>query len=414
MHDLGYAVDGVAFDRAQMNALGLLETGSILCGGVGSGKSRAAIGYFFARVCGGEIRMNGKGRWGGMKTPRDLYIITTARKRDSGDWEEECSNFALPNSKAGVVVDSWNNIGKYVDVAGAFFILDEQRLVGSGSWSKAFLKIASANDWILLTATPGDTWIDYCTVFVANGFYKNRTEFCREHVIYRRATKYPMIESYRGVTRLKRLREKILVDMPVRRHTVRLRHYIDVGYDSETYKDLAGRRWDPYLDEPMKDAAHAFRVLRQVTNSDPARVKAVREIFERRSRVIVFYNFDYERDILREEFSDAVCREWNGHRHEEVPSGDRWVYLVQYTAGAEAWNCTSTNTMVFYSQNYSYKITEQSEGRIDRRNTKYTELDYYYLVSRASVDIRLRRVLGEKRDFNKRDTDRWYRDLELE
>lgn len=394
----GRPVDGVAFDRAQMNALGLLRTGSILCGGVGSGKSRAAIGYFFSKVCGGEIRMNGRGRWKVPSDLRRLIIITTARKRDSGDWEKECVIFGIDE----VVVDSWNNISKYVDVSGGFFILDEQRLVGKGTWAKSFLKIASKNDWILLSATPGDTWMDYATVFIANGFYKNRTEFLREHVVYKRFMKYPVVDYYIQEPRLRRLRDQILVEMPVKRHTTRIRENIRVSHDRNRYRELSKRRWNPYEDKPMQNAADYVRVMRRICNEDPDRLVAVRSVFDKHHRIIVFYNFDYELEALRREFSDVLLREWNGHKHEAVPSGDSWVYLVQYTAGAEAWNCITSDCIVFYSYNYSFKITEQAEGRIDRRNTPYTELYYYYLESDSAVDRAIRGSLRAKKVFNER------------
>lgn len=135
-----------------------LSNGKILKGGTGSGKSRTAVAYFFTQVCGGHLRVNGVGDVEPLTHPRDLYIFTTAKKRDDLDWEKTCGMFALskdPNrSYCGVrvTVDSWNNITKYTDVQDAFFIFDEQRLVGSGAWVKAFYKIAKSNQWIVLTA----------------------------------------------------------------------------------------------------------------------------------------------------------------------------------------------------------------------------------------------------------------------
>lgn len=107
-------------------------------------------------------------RWGGEhgelcthdRTP-DLCIITTARKRDTGEWDEELAHFYMSTDpehdiyEHKVVVDSWNNIGKYVGVKNAFFIFDEQRVVGKGAWVKSFYKITQNNEWILLSATPG-------------------------------------------------------------------------------------------------------------------------------------------------------------------------------------------------------------------------------------------------------------------
>lgn len=389
----------------QLEAIQNMKNGCILCGGVGSGKSRTALAYYYLQND-GELNTDEYIPMG--DPPQDLYIITTARKRDTYEWDGEMSIFLLSTHKDinlyrnNVVVDSWNNIGKYTDVKNAFFIFDEQRVVGSGAWVKSFLKIAKFNNWILLSATPGDSWVDYIPVFIANGFYKNRTEFIREHVIYSRFIKYPKIDRYINTGRLIRLRNKILVNMDFKRQTISHHEDVYVSYDISKYKDAIRNRWDPYKDEPIRDAGGLCYILRRIVNSDESRQTALLEIFEDHPRMIVFYNFDYELDILKEIcYGDKVeVAEWNGHKHQPVPSGENWVYLVQYTAGAEGWNCVKTDTIVFYSQNYSYKIMAQSAGRIDRLNTPYTDLYYYHLKSRSGIDLAISKALSQKKKFN--------------
>jgi len=391
----------------QLDAISKMRNGCILCGGVGSGKSRTALAYYY-KENGGEF--NNK-RYVKMKNPRNLYIITTALKRDRLEWEGEMTIFHLSTHKEAneyditVVVDSWNNIKKYKDVNGAFFIFDEQRVVGSGAWVKAFLNIARKNKWILLSATPGDTWSDYIPVFVANGFYKNRTEFLREHVVYSRFTKYPKIDRYLGTGKLIKFRNSILVDMDFKRQTVSHHEDIYVKYDIDKYKTAGKLRWDPFKNEPIRDASGLCYVWRRIVNADDSRQVALLELFEKHPKMIIFYNFNYELDILRELFNvirEVEVAEWNGHNHQPVPSNKSWVYLVQYTAGAEGWNCVTTDTIVFYSQNYSYKIMSQSAGRIDRLNTPYTDLYYYHLKSRSGIDLAISKALADKKNFNER------------
>lgn len=395
---------GFSLYEHQVEAVEKLQNGNILCGGVGSGKSLTAIAYYYKRN-GGDIYAEDKPL---LKEPiMDLYIITTARKRDTYEWEGElCWFYLSPNKEDSlynnkVVIDSWNNIAKYIDVKGAFFIFDEQRAVGKGTWVRSFLRIAKSNEWILLSATPGDTWVDYIPVFVANGFYKNRTEFNTEHVIYKRFSKYPQIERYFNTGRLIRLRRKILVDMDFERKTVA--HHEDVfsDYDKVLYKDISRRRWNPWKDEPIATASEYCYLLRRVANTSEERQVALLEVWEKHPRAIIFYNFDYELDILKTIF-EPICdlAEWNGHKHQELPVGDKWVYLVQYNAGAEGWNCVKTDTIIFYSQTYSYKTLAQACGRIDRLNTPYTDLYYYHLKSRSSIDISISRALREKKSFN--------------
>lgn len=397
---------GIQLYDYQLDAVKRMKNGCILCGGVGSGKSRTALAYYY--ICnGGEI---GTDEYATMDDVgiKDLYIITTARKRDTSEWSGELSPFLLSTNpelnlyRNKVVVDSWNNIKKYADVTNAFFIFDEQRVVGSGAWVKSFLKIAKSNQWILLSATPGDTWQDYIPVFIANGFYKNRTEFTREHIVYSRFSKYPKVERYLNTGRLIRERNSILVNMDFKRQTVSHHEDVFVSYDVEIYKDVSRTRWDPYKNEPIMNAGSLCYIWRKIVNSSEARQMALMEIVEKHPRAIIFYNFDYELEILKNLAygADVEIAEWNGHCHQPVPESKKWIYLVQYNAGAEGWNCVKTDTIIFYSQNYSYKIMEQSAGRIDRLNTPYKDLYYYHLKSRSGIDLAISRTLKNKKDFN--------------
>lgn len=394
----------------QMDAVKKMKNGCILNGGVGSGKSRTGIYYYFKEQ-GGSIDPE----YIPMKNPKDLYIITTAMKRDSLEFEGELSHFLLSKDpetnyyKNKVVIDSWNNIQKYKDIYGAFFIFDEDRVTGSGAWVKAFLKIARKNKWIILSATPGDTWEQYIPVFVANGFYKNKTAFQREHIIYSRYTNYPKIDRYVGTGTLIRLRNQILIDMDFSRKTVPHHEDIYVQYDNITYKTVQKNRWDPFKDEPIQQASGLCYVLRKIVNSDESRQTALLELAEKHPRMIVFYNFDYELDILKGlYYGENVCiAEWNGHAHNPIPETERWIYLVQYTAGCEGWNCIKTDTIVFYSQNYSYKVMAQASGRIDRLNTPYRDLYYYHFKSRSSIDLAISKALSQKKKFNETRWVKW-------
>ena len=387
----------------QMDAVKKMRNGCILNGGVGSGKSRTGLYYYFKEQ-GGSIDPD----YIPMREPKDLYIITTAMKRDTYEWLKELENYKMSvdpsrsQYKNKVVVDSWQVITKYENVENAFFIFDEDRVTGFGVWVKAFLKIAKKNDWIILSATPGDTWEQYIPVFIANGFYKNKTEFAREHIIYSRFTKYPKIERYVNTGRLIRLRNRILIDMDFDRKTEAHHEDIFCKYDAFKYKEATKTRWDPYKNEPIQQASGLCYILRRIVNEDESRQKALLDLYKDHPRMIIFYNFDYELEILKnlDYGEDVEIGEWNGHKHQPVPFNRKWVYLVQYTAGCEGWNCIETDTMVFYSQNYSYKVMAQASGRIDRLNTSYKDLYYYHLKSRSGIDLAIARALNEKKTFN--------------
>ena len=393
-----------------MDAVNKMSNGCILNGGVGSGKSRTGLYYYFKEQ-GGSIDPD----YIPMQNPKDLYIITTAMKRDSLEFEGELANFLMSKNpeanfyKNKIVIDSWNNIKKYKDIVGAFFIFDEDRVTGNGAWVKTFLNIARKNKWIILSATPGDTWEQYIPVFVANGFYKNKTEFNREHVIFSRFAKYPKIERYVNTGRLLRQRNQILVDMDFNRATIPHHEDIYVGYDILKYKNAMKTRWDPFKNEPIQQASGLCYVLRRIVNEDESRQVALLELLEKHTKAIIFYNFDYELDLLKEICDDGKRKvaEWNGHNHQPVPVGENWAYLVQYTAGAEGWNCVTTDTIIFYSQNYSYKTVTQAAGRIDRLNTRFVDLYYYHFKSKSSIDLAISKALNEKRQFNESRFIKW-------
>jgi hypothetical protein len=473
----------------QEEAVDKMHNGCILYGDVGVGKTITSLSYYFTKVCGGTLN-----KWGSMETPKDVYVITTAKVRDSKGFEVQAAAMGIHGDRdlstngVKITVDSWNNLHKYVEVKNAFFVFDEQRVVGYGAWARAFIKIARANEWILLSATPGDTWLDYIPVFIANGWYKHKTDFLDQHVIWMPRVKYPKVLRYQNVGVLVRRRNQVLVRMPYERHTVRKSVVVEVGYNEQTFDKVVNKKWHVYEERPLRDASELFSVMRKVVNSDASRVNAVRDLLERHPKLIVFYNFDYELEALRklgeemqchtnpstsettdwdwllspeglaancpghwsedqgkgEEFyhchpnvavspclssldrgstgngstissstangtqsvqsqSSFAVGEWNGHKHEEIPATERWMYLVQYRAGAEGWNCIETDAICFYSQTYSYRDWWQAHGRIDRLNTPFTNLYYYHLMSRSLIDKAIRAALKVKKNFNERD-----------
>lgn len=364
----------------QKKAIDKLKSGNILLGDVGTGKTLTSLVFYRSYFL-----------------SRPLYVITTAKKRDSKDWEAEANLIGIND----ISVDSWNNIRKYANVTDAFFIFDEQKVSGFGPWSKTFINLAKRNKWILLSATPGDVWIDYMAVFIANGFYRNKTDFVRQHVVYSRFTKYPKIQRYINEDKLLYLRKQIVVPMRKQLKTERKDHYYICQYNKVDYDKALKNRWDIYKDEPIQNVPRLMQVIRKVVNSDEDRIRKATDILKNNSRVIVFYNYNYELAILEDICATLgkTYSQWNGHKHEEIPKDDEWVYICHY-ASAEGWNCIETNVVLFYSLNYSYKVMEQAKGRIDRVNTNYILLHYHFLMSKSSVDNAILKALKTKKIFN--------------
>lgn len=389
--------------KHQRDAIARMHDGCLLVGGTGSGKSITSVWYYYHSVCSGDLLKGKK-----MTRPIPLYIITTARKRDSHEWEAEIAHFGLSTNPdisidgVKVVIDSWNNIEKYVDIEDAFFIFDEQRVVGYGTWAKTFIKIAHKNKWILLSATPGDCWSDYIPVFIANYFYKNKTEFERRHVVYDQWAKFPKIKMYIDVPRLIAAKKKVVVEMDYIPTVEKIKEYVRCEYDKALYNDVLKRRWDIYSDEPCAGAAQVCQVLRHIVNSDDSRWCKCYDLIQKHPRTIIFYNYNYELEILENRLMawDIPYTQWNGHKHEMILDSDKWVYLAQYTAACEGWNCIATDTIIFWSESYSYKAMKQAEGRIDRLNTPFDKLYYFYLNADSGIERAIHKALKEKKDFN--------------
>lgn len=393
------------FDH-QKEAINNLQSGNILQGGTGSGKSITAIAWYFCVLCGGKIDP----LYFPMTNPKPLYIITTAKKRDSLEWEKDLLPFNLnPRDEYPlVIIDSWNNIKKYVDIKDAVFLFDEQRVIGNGTWVKCFLKIAKQNQWILLTATPGDKMEDYIPVFLANGFYRNITDFRTQHIEYDPYSKFHKVLKYHNSAKFIRLREQITVRMHYDKGTEQIHKTIKCNYNKELTLNTIKNRWDIFKNEPIESASSLCYILRRIANSDPSRIIELWEIHQHFNRIIVFYNFNYELDALRQMCDEYGYNyaEWNGQKHEEIPDTDEWLYFVQYSAGNEGWNCITCKCIVFYSASYSYKTMIQASGRIDRLNTPFKTLFYYHLTSDSIIDKNINSALKKKKKFNEKDLER--------
>ena len=353
----------------QIEAIEKMHNGCILDGGVGSGKSRTALAYVYFKELKGMLRVNGKGDWWYPKVQKDVYIITTAKKRDSLEWEKE----AIPFLKMNCIIDSWNNIKKYSKIYGAVFIFDEQRVVGSGAWVKAFLKITRANRWILLSASPGDSWSDYIPVFIANGFFRNKTDFNSKHVVYKPFRNYPVIDHYINESLLLYYKSQLLVKLDSQRVIDKQRFKIACEYDKMLYRKIWKDRWNPYDDCPIEETGKLCYLLRRCVSEDKDRVNKLKTILDQHSKAIIFYNYSFELHLIQEKCKEWKIKYagWNGESHDPLPTGEQWVYLCQYTAASEGWNAITTDTIIFYSLSYSYKQMLQAAGRIDRSNTPF-------------------------------------------
>lgn len=409
---MGRMGPGVQLRPFQVDCVKHLRSGKVLAAGVGAGKSIMSLYWYVTQCCAYDKSSNLNGELFKLKpSSPDLYIITTAKKRISQEWNDELLRFNLiagSNShgmgNVYVTIDSWNNIRKYEGVKDAVFIFDEQRAIGSGVWAKAFVKIAKANKWLMCSATPADGWQDWCSIFIADGFHRNRTEFFRRHAVYSRFTKFPMITKWIDTDYLEKCRDAVLVTCTVPRDTERVWHDLTCGYDREAVKKAMKTRWNPETEAPFANANELVIYLRRLINTDKTRLSYASHVCKDHRRTIIFYSLNAElEEILKLESETGIkVYQFNGHKHDPLPEGSDWIYAVQFFSGSEGWNCTTTDTILYWSLPYSYKQFEQAAGRIDRLDTKYKILNYYVMKSFSPLDISIGRALSNKKDFNLR------------
>ena len=371
--------------KYQEEAIQKLHSGSVLYGATGSGKSLTGLAYYMR--CWSHL---------------DLYIITTSKKRNAGEWEEEIAKLGCPPPKA---IDSWNRLKNYRMVSDAFFLFDEHKVGGHGKWAQSMITIAKKNKWILLTATPGDVWDDYASIFIANEFVKNKTTWNEDFCIFDRISKYPKIIGYQREDVLKNMRDAVLVPMEYQSEKVPIPYVIPYKVDHEEEAYVLARRKSLRHPEmrAFRNTSAMFAYMRMNLPDKESKIQALADVLKKEPKAIIFYNFTPEKYEIENAARQVNIPffQYNGQIKDNVPDGDTWVYAVQYTAGAEAWNCITCRTVIFYSMNYSYKVMTQAKGRIDRCNSPFDELHYYYFISPDfEIDQEILNALTRKEKFN--------------
>ena len=198
-----------------------------------------------------------------------------------------------------------------------------------------------------------------------------------------------------------KFKKEILVNMDDDKATKQWHIDLTCSYDPVLYNAYADSRWNFEEDMPIMNASKLVYMLRKVCNSDPSRLEKLYEICQSHPKLIIFYQFDYERDLITcmLSFKGIPYAEYNGHIHQPIPTGDRWAYVV-HLSSSEGWNCIETDTVVFYSLSYSYRAYVQACGRTDRRTTPFQDLYYYRLKSASKIDKAIMDAHRRKKKFN--------------
>lgn len=381
----------------QIKYLDGLAKNCIMTAEVGLGKTILSLEHYQRHNAGGR-----------------LVIVAPASKVKTGDWDREIERY-LQEPPEYTVLSYEMFTKRYKDFIDEriTLIADEGHMACNATTkrSKAVIKVGRVSrQWMILSATPlPNGWQSATTYAILTGLVRTYTEFQTQFVI-RMTRPFPKILGYRnqetleawwgGISRpLKRtgsLRlpsENIAVQVPL---PVNLKKVYNRAASDRIYGD-------ELLDSPSK----LFVTLRQIPNT--ARLDALHNILEGTDEhVVVFYNFNSERDgiheLLSKHFKDRVVYEQSGHAS-NLPAREEWtqlrpsVTLAQYQSASQAIELTYASVTVYLSPCTSYANYDQSKGRTRRNGQEKTTL-FYHIAVEGSLDKHIWKILKQKRDFS--------------
>ena len=144
--------------------------------------------------------------------------------------------------------------------------------------------------------------------------------------------------------------------------------------------------------------------LRQLSSQyNSNKTAALKDLLESTNdRVIVFYNFDKELEIIQE-----ICNKLekpismiNGHEKnlKNFTECNDCVLLGQYQAAAMGLNLQLSNKIIYFSLPLQSELFMQSKKRIHRIGQEKTCF-YWYLITKNSIEEQIFETLKQRRDY---------------
>lgn len=390
----------------QKDAVAHLLTGRhFIISGVGSGKTAMALTWA-AEQC----RQTGKHK---------VLVVTTASKVRTGDFEKEDKIWTDDSEKREMAVISWHKLKAWVEqnwkgLDEWVVIFDEaQRSKGySTGMGKAFLKITKQNpDWAGFTGTPGDTWADYISYFVATNQTRNKTAYLHEFANVQTYKGYPEIVGWRNEDRLKAMWAHISYapDTSIVAQQLPKEQYRTITLPkpraySKTLKTRLNEQGE-FLDTAGAMVAELRRLC--FTKDKQQWVADFVEGVE--SGVVMFYNYIATGDKLAEICEKALGksgRVWRiDGKHHEIPTaetiGAKDVVLCQWQSGSEALNFQFLHYWVGVELCYSNSMLQQAMGRIRRIGQEHP-MSFYRLLTDGTIEQDIAEALKNKKEFSEK------------
>ena len=117
-------------------------------------------------------------------------------------------------------------------------------------------------------------------------------------------------------------------------------------------------------------------------------------------RVIIFYNFNTELEVLRKVLFDRPISIVNGQVKDlkEYENNDNSVTLIQYQAGAMGLNLQKANRIIYFSLPERSELFEQSKARICRIGQE-KQCYYHIMMCHKSVEEKIYECLLMRKDY---------------
>lgn len=139
------------------------------------------------------------------------------------------------------------------------------------------------------------------------------------------------------------------------------------------------------------------RQLCSMYNAD--KIKAFKDLVDStEDRLIVFYNFNGELEVLKEVLEDKPISIVNGQERDltAYENSEDSVTLIQYQAGAMGLNLQLANKIIYFSPPLSSELFEQSKKRIHRIGQS-KPCFYYQLTS--GIEYKIYKTLAMRKDY---------------
>lgn len=383
------------FQRQLLNSI---EENYIIAADTGTGKTMMAIHHYLKH-----------------NTGEPLLILAPPQKIKEGGWQRELDfvashyNIEIPYDiiSYGVLSKRWK---EYKDW---FLVMDECHYVKNptSQRGKAAINLTKqSTNFLLLSATPSSNgWGDTIAYMIMFGYYKNKTQFLKEHAVYNRIDygngPVNVVSDYRDQEKLQKLYQSFSIKL-AKEDCLDLPPLVFEKVHFKPSKEYNIIKKDRVLGEELFDNISKLQHGLRFYANQADKLKYTEMLLEgTEENVIIFYNYKQENEELKKIAKKLKKKvfEVSGSKT-NLPDKEKWtslknsVTIVQYQAGAAGIELQYANIVIFHTPTYSYQDYEQALGRA-YRNGQTKKVTVYQYITKNTIETSIYQALAAKKDF---------------